>query len=104
MPFDDVATFGGCLRDIPMFHAWMKMSTMRDALLAFIAELRSAGVRISVAESMDAMRAVAAVGLIRARMREALAATLIKDEADRVTYFNDRLTMGGISMRSLLIG
>src|SRR5229473_4786888 len=62
------------------------MSTMRDALLGFIAELRSAGVRISVAESMDAMRAVAAAGLTRTRMREALAATLIKDEADRVVF------------------
>src|ERR1700736_5616707 len=62
------------------------MSTMRDALLGFIAELRAAGVRISVAESMDAMRAVAAAGLTRTRMREALAATLIKDEADRVVF------------------
>jgi 4,5-DOPA dioxygenase extradiol len=33
-----------------------------------------------------------------------LYALALKDEADRVTYFNDRLTMGGISMRSLLIG
>src|SRR5260370_2451354 len=62
------------------------MSTMRDALLGFIAELRAAGVRISVAESMDAMRAVAAAGLTRTRMREALAATLIKDEADGVVF------------------
>src|SRR5713101_1791543 len=62
------------------------MSTIRDALLGFIAELRAAGVRISVAESMDAMRAVAAAGLTRTRMREALAATLIKDEADRVVF------------------
>ncbi|PYM18189.1 MAG: 4,5-DOPA dioxygenase extradiol, partial [Candidatus Rokuibacteriota bacterium] len=33
-----------------------------------------------------------------------LYALALKDDADRVTYFNDRLTMGGISMRSLLIG
>ena len=59
---------------------------MRDALLGFIAELRAGGVRISVAESTDAMRAVAAAGLTRTRMREALAATLIKDEADRVVF------------------
>jgi uncharacterized protein len=44
------------------------------------------GVRISVAESIDAMNAVAAVGLERTRMHEALAAALIKDEADRATF------------------
>jgi len=43
-------------------------------------------VRISVAESIDAMNAVAAVGLERARMHEALAAALIKDEADRALF------------------
>ncbi len=42
--------------------------------------------RISVAESIDAMNAVAAVGLERARMHEALAAALIKDEADRALF------------------
>src|SRR5262249_47863365 len=42
--------------------------------------------RISVAESIDAMNAVAAAGLEQARLREALAATLIKDEADRAIF------------------
>jgi hypothetical protein len=28
----------------------------------------------------------------------------LKDDTDTVTYFNDRLLMGGVSMRSLLIG
>ena len=36
---------------------------MRTALLRFITELRTAGLRISIAESMDAMEAVSAVGL-----------------------------------------
>jgi uncharacterized protein len=64
------------------------MARLRDQLVSFIAALREAGVRISVAESIDAMNAVAAVGLERARMLEALAAALIKDEADR-TVFDD---------------
>jgi uncharacterized protein with von Willebrand factor type A (vWA) domain len=62
------------------------MPKLRDQLVSFIAALRDAGVRISVAESIDAMKAVAAVGLERAQMREALAAALIKDEADRTVF------------------
>src|SRR5271163_4352282 len=62
------------------------MPRLRDQLVSFIAALREAGVRISVAESIDAMNAVAAVGLARARMHEALAAALIKDEADRALF------------------
>ncbi|MGC2302238.1 VWA domain-containing protein [Candidatus Binatus sp.] len=62
------------------------MARLRDQLVSFIAALREAGVRISVAESIDAMNAVAAVGLERAMMHEALAASLIKDEADRVIF------------------
>src|ERR1700720_2143752 len=62
------------------------MPRLRDQLVNFIAALRDAGVRISVAESIDAMNAVAAVGLERALMHEALAAALIKDEADRTTF------------------
>jgi uncharacterized protein len=62
------------------------MPRLRDQLVSFIAALRDAGVRISVAESIDAMNAVAAVGLERDRMHEALAAALIKDEADRAVF------------------
>ncbi len=62
------------------------MIALRDAILEFISELRAAGVRISVAESLDAMNAVAAAGLARRRMCEALAAALIKEEADRATF------------------
>src|SRR5579862_256367 len=62
------------------------MPRLRDQLVSFIAALRDAGVRVSVAESIDAMNAVAAVGLERARMHEALAASLIKDEADRAIF------------------
>lgn len=59
---------------------------MRQVLLGFIVRLREAGVRISVAESLDAAQAAAAAGLDRMRLREALAATLIKDEADRAIF------------------
>jgi uncharacterized protein len=59
---------------------------LREKLGEFIAALRAAGIRISVAESMDAMNAVAAAGLDRSRMCEALASTLIKDEADRTAF------------------
>jgi len=62
------------------------VASLRDQLVRFIGALREAGVRISVAESIDAMNAVAAVGLERARMHEALAAALIKDEADRAVF------------------
>ncbi|HVN27753.1 MAG TPA: VWA domain-containing protein [Candidatus Binataceae bacterium] len=62
------------------------MSTLRDRLLTFIDELRRAEIRISVAESIDAMNAVVAAGLDRIAMREALAASLIKDEADRAAF------------------
>ncbi len=59
---------------------------LREKLGEFIAALRAAGIRISVAESIDAMNAVAAAGLDRTRMREALAAALIKEEADRFAF------------------
>jgi hypothetical protein len=57
-----------------------------DRILELIAAMRAAGVRISVAESLDAMRAITAAGLTRVRMREALRASLIKDEADNPSF------------------
>jgi len=62
------------------------MTTLRDELLRFVNQLRGAGVRISIAETLDAMNAISAAGLERAPMREALAATLIKDEDDRPIF------------------
>ncbi|MBF6567543.1 MAG: VWA domain-containing protein [Candidatus Binataceae bacterium] len=62
------------------------MTALRDRLLEFVDQLRRAEVRISVAETLDAMQAVAAAGFERTRMREALAAALIKDEADRPVF------------------
>ncbi|SRR5579875_32920 len=59
---------------------------MRDTIVEFVNRLRACGIRISIAESLDAAHAVPASGLDRTRMREALAATLIKDEADRPSF------------------
>jgi uncharacterized protein with von Willebrand factor type A (vWA) domain len=62
------------------------MSTLGEQVLRFVQRLRAAGVRISVSETLDAMNAVALAGIEMARMREALSATLIKDEADRPLF------------------
>jgi uncharacterized protein with von Willebrand factor type A (vWA) domain len=63
---------------------------MEDRLIEFIAGLRAAGVRISVAESADGFRAIEEVGVMdRDTFRSALRTTLIKEPAD-VSVF-DRL-------------
>jgi uncharacterized protein with von Willebrand factor type A (vWA) domain len=62
------------------------VTSFREQVVNFIAALRAAGIRISVSESIDALRAVAAAGFERVPMREAMAAALIKDEADRMVF------------------
>jgi len=59
---------------------------VRDRLLLFIAALRDAGLEVSVGETLDAMRAVGAIGIETATFRETLATTLVKDEADRPAF------------------
>ncbi|HZP42238.1 MAG TPA: VWA domain-containing protein [Candidatus Binatia bacterium] len=59
---------------------------MRERLLDLVHRLRARGVEISPAETADAVRAVAAAGVEREVLREALAATLVKDEADRAVF------------------
>jgi uncharacterized protein with von Willebrand factor type A (vWA) domain len=59
---------------------------MRTVTLRFINELRTAGLRISISESMDALRAVAAIGVERDMFCEALAACLVKEEEDRFVF------------------
>jgi uncharacterized protein with von Willebrand factor type A (vWA) domain len=59
---------------------------VKRRLLEFIDQLRTAGVRPSVSESLDAMAAASALGVEREALRAALAATLIKDAADRPTF------------------
>lgn len=59
---------------------------MRSVTLDFINELRTAGLRISLSESMDAVQAVAAAGVEREVLREALATCVVKDEEDRFAF------------------
>jgi len=60
---------------------------VEERMVEFIAGLRASGVRISVAESADAFRAVEALGVQdRDRFREALQATLIKEPQDLATF------------------
>jgi hypothetical protein len=59
---------------------------MRERILGFVQALRGRGVEASLAETLDAVAAVAAAGVERERLREALAATLVKDEADRPVF------------------
>jgi len=59
---------------------------MRQQVLGFIDALRQAGLTPSVSESLDAAAAVAHTGVERPVLREALAATLVKDHADRATF------------------
>lgn len=59
---------------------------MREVLTEFLQEVRAVGVSISLAESIDALRAAAAVGVERESLREALAAAVVKEEADREAF------------------
>src|SRR5690348_13973607 len=59
---------------------------MQARLQELVGALRDAGVAISVAETLDAMQAVAVAGVERERLREALAVTLVKDERDRAVF------------------
>jgi uncharacterized protein with von Willebrand factor type A (vWA) domain len=56
---------------------------MDDRIVEFIAALRAAGVRVSIAESEDSFRAVQQLGVIdKAAFRAALRTTLVKDIRD----------------------
>ncbi len=60
---------------------------MDRRITEFIAGLRAAGVRVSLAESADAMRAVEQAGIAdKDFFRMALQATLIKDQGDSQTF------------------
>jgi hypothetical protein len=62
---------------------------MDNRMIDFIAALRAAGVRISVAESADALRAVEQIGITdKARFRSALQATVIKESRDIETFLH----------------
>lgn len=59
---------------------------MKDRLLGFFAALRQAGLAPSVGETLDAAAAVRLAGIERSVLREALAAALVKDHAERATF------------------
>ncbi len=59
---------------------------MKARLETLVAALRRADVAVSIAEAMDAARATTRVGIERVALREALAATLVKDERDRGVF------------------
>jgi hypothetical protein len=59
---------------------------VRAVLTEFLREVRTAGVPVSLAESIDALRAAATVGVERERLRDGLAAAIVKDEADRPAF------------------
>src|SRR5262249_20569933 len=61
------------------------------------------GIEVSVAETLDAVAAVAAAGVERETLREALATTLVKDERDRALFdrlFDAAFPLGGDGERS----
>ncbi|MDM8527754.1 VWA domain-containing protein [Anaerolineales bacterium HSG24] len=64
-----------------------KLMLMQQLLIEFIAGLRQAGVRISIAESEDMFRAVNCIGMLeQAGFKEALRGTLIKSHRDETTF------------------
>ena len=76
---------------------------MLDVLEGFVGELRTAGLPVSLTESLDALAAVGHVGLgDRAVFREALAATLVKRPEHRAAF--DTLFDVWFSLRGLDAG
>ncbi|MFN2187273.1 MAG: vWA domain-containing protein, partial [Candidatus Promineifilaceae bacterium] len=77
---------------------------MDDRIVEFVRGLRSAGVRVSLAESLDAMAAVQVIGAAdKYPFREALRTTLIKDSADFGLFnelFDIYFSSGGPSLQN----
>lgn len=60
---------------------------MDSRVVEFVSALRSRGVRVSLAESADSLRAIEAIGVLdRQLFKNALKATLIKEPADVPTF------------------
>jgi uncharacterized protein with von Willebrand factor type A (vWA) domain len=59
---------------------------VRAVLTDFLHEVRAAGIPVSLAEGIDALRAACAVGVERRRLRDGLAAAIVKDEVDRPAF------------------
>jgi uncharacterized protein with von Willebrand factor type A (vWA) domain len=59
---------------------------VKTRLFTFVNMLRDAGLSLTVGETLDAVHAVRMVGVERRALRDGLAATLLKDEADRPAF------------------
>lgn len=60
---------------------------MEDRIIDFVRGLRAAGVRVSIAESADAMRAVKVLGVMDKELfRQSLRATLVKESDDFAAF------------------
>jgi uncharacterized protein with von Willebrand factor type A (vWA) domain len=59
---------------------------VKTRLLTFAGMLRDAGLPISVGETLDAVSAVGLIGVEREALRDGLATTLLKDQADRPAF------------------
>jgi hypothetical protein len=79
---------------------------MEERIIEFVRGLRMAGVRISLAESMDALQAIGVLGINNKRVfRESLRTTLIKESADFAVFeelFPLYFGSGGSPMQSAL--
>jgi len=63
---------------------------MRAVLTEFLREVRTAGIPVSLAESIDALRAAATVGVVRERLRDGLAAAIDAITADLAERRSDQ--------------
>ncbi len=60
---------------------------MDDRIIEFVRGMRAAGVRVSMAESMDAMRAVKVLGIMDKELfRQSMRATLVKESDDFAVF------------------
>jgi uncharacterized protein with von Willebrand factor type A (vWA) domain len=79
---------------------------MEERIIEFVRGLRMAGVRISLAESLDALQAIGVLGISEKRIfRESLRTTLIKESADFAVFeelFPLYFCSGGPLMQSAL--
>ncbi|WP_375498930.1 VWA domain-containing protein [uncultured Jatrophihabitans sp.] len=63
------------------------MRSLLDRHIAFVDALRAAGLTVSVAEGLDAVRSIGSIDLLqREQLRAALAATLVKRQLQRPTF------------------
>ncbi|MDQ1686922.1 MAG: uncharacterized protein QOC82_3659, partial [Frankiaceae bacterium] len=62
-------------------------SGLIDRTVSFVGALRAAGLSVSLAESLDAVRAMAAVPLLnREALRAGMAAAMVKRPAHRIAF------------------